>query len=169
VPSPQRQSALTIQFDLLQFRGQSLPLKVTVRAMADPITSEEARMPQATSVDVQGTVTQIGGDQLTPSQSKVYSSDGDDVVAYNKRDGVYAHLIANRTCNASSVEVSVGIFSGSACGLYGFNHVSARETGSAAKPSMLTLVSTHTSPKIWKNSTALLEVLLSSQQKVASR
>lgn len=101
--------------------------------MADPITSEEARMPQANSVDLQGAVTQIGGDQLTPSQSQLYSSDGDDVVAYNKRDGVYAHLIANRNCNASSVEVSVGIFSGSACGLYGFNQISVLETGSAAK------------------------------------
>ena len=164
----QKQSTLTIQFDSLEFRGESLPLKVTVRAMADPITSEEARMPQANDVGSQGTVTQIGGDQLTPSQSNVHSSYGDDVVAYNKRDGVYAHLIANGDCNASSVEVSVGVFSGSACGLYGFNHVSALETGSAAKPSMLTLVSTHTSPKIWKNSTALLEVL-PSQQKVASR
>ena len=163
----QKQSALTIQFDSLEFQHGTLPLNVTVRAMADPITSEHARMPLATDVDPQGTVTQIGGDQLTPSQQEVVSRDG-DVVAYNKRGGVYAHLIANRGCDGSSVEVSIGIYSASACGLYGFVSISAQEMGSEARPSTITLVSTHGSPKIWKRSTALLEVL-PEKQTIASR
>jgi hypothetical protein len=163
----QKASTLSIKFDSVQVGETTLPLTATVRAMADPITSNEARMPLATDIDSQGTVTQIGGDQLTPSQSEVVSSDG-DVVAYNKRGGVYAHLIANGSCDGSSVEVSVGIYSASACGLYGFARVSAEESGSAAKPSTLTLVSTHVSPIIWKNSTALLEEL-PSQEAVVSR
>jgi hypothetical protein len=165
----QKQSTLSLKFDSVQIAGASVPLNVTVRAIADPVTSEEARTPTMPhDADPQGTMTQIGGDQLTPSQAKVYSDDG-DVVAYNKRGGVYAHLIANNGCDASSVEVSVGIYSASACGVYGFASVSAQERGSEANPSNLTLVSTHLSPKIWKNSTALLEVLPENRQTVASR
>ena len=163
----QKPSSLSVQFDTVQVGESTLPLHVTIRAMADPITSGEARTPLSTDVDPQGTVTQIGGDRLTPSQAEVVSSDG-DIVAYNKRGGVYAHLIANGSCDGSDVEVSVGLYSASACGLYGFTQVSATERGSFAKPSVLTLVSTHVSPKIWKNSTALLEEL-PTQQSIASR
>lgn len=162
----QRQSTLSIRFDSLQIAGVAVPLNVTFRAMADPITSWDAREPKSTDLNPLGTITQIGGDQLTPSQSQVVSRDG-DVVAYNKHGGVYAHLIANGNCDASSIEVSVGIYSPSACGLYGFTGVSAEEMGSATNPSTLTLVSTHTSPKVWKHSTALLEVL--PNQETASR
>jgi hypothetical protein len=113
-------------------------------------------------MDPDETVTQIGGDQLTPSRSEVINRDG-DVVAYNKRGGVFAHLIANGRCDASDSEVSVDIYSASACGLYGFTNVSAAELGSPANPSTVTLVSTRTSPKVWKYSTALLEVVASPQ------
>jgi hypothetical protein len=163
----QRQSVLSIQFDSVQVAGAVLPLGVMVRAMADPLTSWDARKPQASDMAPLGTMTQIGGDQLTPSQSEVVNMDG-DVVAYNKRGGVYAHLIANGRCDGGSVEVPVGIYSASACGLYGFTNVSAEEMGSTARPSTLTLISSRTSPKVWKSSTALLEVL-PGQQNVASR
>lgn len=165
----QKQSSLSIKFDSIQIAGATVPLNVTVRAAADRLTSDAARIPNMPhDADPQGTSTQIGGDQYTPSDSKVYSSDG-DVVAYNKHGGVYTHLIANGSCDGSSSEVSVGIYSASACGLYGFTSVSATERGSQEKPSTLTLVSTHVSPKIWKYSTALLEVLPNSQQTVTSR
>ncbi|HWH56406.1 MAG TPA: hypothetical protein VN682_02185, partial [Terriglobales bacterium] len=73
--------------------------------------------------------------------------------------GVYARLIANDGCDSSSAEVSVGLYSASACGLYGFVGIDARSVGTLAEPSRLTLVSTHLSPKIWKGTTALLEAL----------
>jgi hypothetical protein len=151
----------------LQVAGATLPLNITVRAIADPIASWDAGMPNVNDDRSSPSVTQIGGDQLNRSQTEVVSRDG-DIVAYNKRDGVYAHLIAHGGCDGSSVEVSVGIYSPSACGLYGFTDVSAQEVGSPTEPSTLTLVSTRTSPKIWKHSTALLEVL-PSQQTVAAR
>jgi len=153
----QKESVLEIQFDTLRLGGHDLPLKVTVRAMADPLTSWGARE-QNVADDSLATVTQIGGDVLIPSQSEVVNRNG-DVIAYNRRGGVYAHLIPRAGCDGSTNEVSVGIYSASACGLYGFTGVSARETGSVLSPSRLSLVSTHESPKIWRNSTALLEML----------
>jgi len=163
----QKQASLSIQFDSLQLGGQTVPLNITVRAMADPIASWDARMPNVNDDSSSPSVTQIGGDQLNPSQTKVVSMQG-DIVAYDRSGGVYAHLIANRRCDASSVEVSVGIYSASACGLYGFTDVSAQEVGSLAKPSTFTLISIRTSPKVWSHSTALLEVL-PDRQTVAAR
>jgi hypothetical protein len=154
----QKESQLTIQFDSLRLAGKDVTLKVMVRAMADPLTSWGAREPKSSDLDPLGTVTQIGGDQLVPSQSEVVNMDG-DVVAYNRRNGVYAHLIAHRDCDGSDNEVSVGIYSPSACGLYGFVNVAALEMGSGSAPSTVTLVSTRTSPKVWRSSTALLEII----------
>ena len=154
----QKESTLSVHFDTIQVNGQPVPLNVTVRAIAGPIATWDSQKPQASDMDPLATTTQIGGDQLIPSQSEVRNMNG-DVVAYNKRDGVYAHLIARGGCDASDVEVSVAIFSASACGAYGFADVSLAERGTPAQPSTLTLVSTHGSPEIWKQTTALLEVL----------
>lgn len=163
----QKPSILSIHFDSVEVDGEALPLNVTVRAMADPLTSTAAREPGPSDLDPSETVTQIGGDQLTPSEPRVVNKDG-DVVAYNKHGGVYAHLISNGRCDSSDVEVSMGIYSPSACGLYGFTSVAASEFGSASIPSTLTLVSSRTSPKVWKHSTALLEAL-PARQALASR
>jgi hypothetical protein len=161
----QAPSALSIRFDSIQIAGKPMPLDVTVRAMADPATSWGAREPRP--YDPLATVTQVGGDQLIPSQAEVHNRNG-EIVAYNKRGGVYAHLISNGRCDGGDVEVPVGIYSASACGLYGFTDVSATEFGSVSAPSTITLVSSKSSPKILKHSTALLEVL-PAQQGVASR
>lgn len=157
----QRESMLAIQFDTLSVQGEKLPLHIYVRAIADPVTSRDAR--SATSPEgTQTTLTQIGGDQLTPSQSEILSSDG-DVVGYNKRGGAFAHLIASNAgsvrCDGSDSEQPVYIFSASACGAYGFANSSLDSAGSSSDPSHMSLSSTHRSPKIWKYSTALLEVL----------
>lgn len=154
----QKASVLSIHFDSIDVQHKNVPLNVMVRAIADPITSEEARTPVNHDIDPSGATTQIGGDQRYPWNAPVTNGDG-DVVAYSRHGGVYAHLIASGGCDGSEVEVSVGIYSASACGLYGFPQTSAVEVGSPAHPSTLTLVSTHFSPKIWKNSTALLEVV----------
>jgi hypothetical protein len=154
----QRSSALVIQFEAAQFHSAELPLRVTLRAMAGPIAANDAREPQSSDMEPLGTLSQIGGDLLVPSQKEVVNQQG-DIVAYNRRNGVYAHLIANGQCDASDNEVSVGIFSPTACGLYGFGNVSAQAMGSVDKPSEVILVSTHGSPQIWKHTAALLEVL----------
>lgn len=158
----QGESTLEVQFDSLVAEGEKVPLRVYLRAIADPITSWDARRPKSTDLDSLGTLTQVGGDQLTPSQNEILSSDG-DVVGYNKHSGAFAHLIANTgrsvQCDGSNTEQAVSIFSASACGMYGFTGTSLNSAGSISDPSHVSLSSTHGSPKIWKNSVALLEVL----------
>jgi len=153
-----KSATLSIRFDSIEVAGQQVPLHVTVRAMATPIVSWDARKPASSDLDPQATVTQIGGDKLVPSQVQVRNAQG-DVVATNGRGGVHARLIANGRCDSSDIDVSVGMYSASACGLYGFTNITASEFGSSATPSTLTLISSRTSPQIWKNSTALLEVI----------
>jgi hypothetical protein len=161
-PTPyakQKDSVLTIHFDTVETRrGTSIPIHATVRALADVFATNAAYEPPPSDLDPLGTRKLVGGELLTPSQKEVRNLDG-DTVAYNRADGVYAHLIPRGRCDGSSVEVSMGIFSASACGLYGYADVSATEFGSPDAPSTLTLVSHRTSPAIWKHSTALLEVL----------
>jgi hypothetical protein len=158
----QHGATLTVRFNEVQAGTEHLLLRVYVRAIADSLTANAARQPMAND-DTLDTVEQVGGDELRPSQAEVISRDG-DVVAYNRRDGVFGHLIAHvgnspYPCGSSSDEEAVGIFSASACGLYGFQGSSAKEVGSNANPSTLSLVSIHQSPKIWQHSVALLEVL----------
>jgi hypothetical protein len=158
----QKASTLEVQFDAVVVQGEKLPLRVYVRAMADPLTSGDAERPQASDMDSLGTLTQVGGDQLTPSQKEILSREG-DIVGYNKHGGAFAHLIANSgrgaQCDGTDTEQPVSIFSASACGLYGFANISSTSLGSASDPSHLSFSSSHGSPKIWRNSTALLEVL----------
>lgn len=154
----QKDATLSVRFDTVEVGRTVLPLHVTVRALADVFATGDAYEPQPSDMDLRGTVSLIGGEQIIPSQDEITNLEG-DVVAYNRRDGVYAHLIASGRCDGSTQEASMGIFSASACGTYGYTNVSATEFGDAGSPSKLTLVSHRTSPAIVKHSTALLEVL----------
>jgi hypothetical protein len=159
----QQASTLTIHFDSIESKGETLPLQVYVRAMADPLTVWDAERPQATDMDPLSTTTQIGGDQVVPSQKEVTSQDG-DTVGYNRHGGVYAHLISAAgngpaSCDASDTEQSMGHFSASACGLYGYTDVTMLDAGKNGTSSTLALSGRRRSAKIWAKSEALLEVL----------
>jgi hypothetical protein len=147
---------LDIQIDALEVHGTQVPLKVTLRAMADPTTSWQSGEATSSDNDPLATTTQIGGDQLIPSQKEIRNRNG-DVVGYNKKGGAYAHLIANSsgplTCNAGDTEQPVSMFSASACGLYGFTDVALTDVD----PFRIGLSSTHGTPQIYKHSMALLE------------
>jgi hypothetical protein len=158
----QQASTLAIHFDSIESKGKTLPLHVYVRAMADPITVWDAQRPKSTDLDPLSTTTQIGGDQVVPSQSEVTSPDG-DTVGYRRWGGVYAHLISAsgngpEDCDASDTEQSMGLFSASACGLYGYTDVTLLSTGKTGDISTLVLASRRRSAKIWVRSDALLEV-----------
>lgn len=157
-----RDSILAVQFDSVEWKALTLPLNIRVRALADPRASWAARTPEPSDVDPWETVTQVGGDLLIPSQREVCNQDG-DVVGYNRRSGVYAHLIASQNspngCDGSGTEESMGIFSASACGLYGFVDTVLQQTGRMHGSSTFVLSSHRHVPKIWKSSTALLEEL----------
>ncbi|MDE1175205.1 MAG: hypothetical protein PW789_01190 [Edaphobacter sp.] len=157
----QAAGTLRIQIDSLEVQGTQVPLNVTLRAMADPLTSRQASEPKSTDLDSLSTTTQVGGDQLTPSQSEIRNQDG-DVVGYNKHGGAFAHLLANSrdavACDAGDTEQPVAIFSASACGLYGFYGMSLLSSGNVDS-SRIELSSTRSNPQIWRNTTALLEVM----------
>ncbi|HMH11643.1 MAG TPA: hypothetical protein VK578_00920 [Edaphobacter sp.] len=164
-PTPyakQKQSSLEIQFDAIVDHGDKLPLSVYVRAIADPLSSWDATKPKSTDFDSLSTTTQIGGDLVTPSQSEVRSQE-DDVVGYKRREGVFAHLIAAKGsspdgCDASDTEQSMGIFSASACGLYGFPDTTFVRSGRSGTASTILLESRRRPMKIYSKSNALLEV-----------
>jgi hypothetical protein len=163
----QTHSVLAIHFDSVETAGKdtrTLPLQVYVRALADPVTVEAALTPNLYDDSLRSR-SQIGGDIVTPSQKEVVSQH-DDVVGYLKHGNVYAHLLpasGNRSesCDSCETEVSMGVFSADACGLYGFTDATLVSSGKTGEPSTFTLVSNRRSPEIWAHSAALLEVVSS--------
>ena len=157
----QATSMLSIQFDRLEDGTKTIPLHVVLRAMADTFATSETEYPQPASDDTLVTHTQVGGDQVVPSQDEVRSPAG-DVIGYNRRDGIYAHLIpasgnAPEPCDGSDTEQPMGVFSASACGLYGFSGTRLQSAGRGSERGVITLASTHGSVQIHAHSTALLE------------
>ena len=154
----QEAASLEVQVDSLEVNGQSIPLHVSLRAMADPVTVSETYESKIPDYIPQAETELVGGDLISPTQKEIRNQDG-DVVGYNKKGGPFGHLIANSSgrlsCDGGDTEQPISRFSPSACGLYGFVSVSLTSFDS----SHIGLASTHVSPKIWKNSTALLEAM----------
>jgi hypothetical protein len=158
-------SVLAIHFDRIVDHGVDTPLTASLRAMADPNSSDGASWPTYTyEGDPFGTVILIGGDHYTPRTTQVYSPDR-DVVGYKRLHGVYARLIANDYvgrgvilhCYATETEQSVAIFSANACGLFGFDSVYLAVNGNESGGTFR-LESRHCSVKIYARSGALLQV-----------
>ena len=159
-PTPyarQTPSALAIRFDTVQSAGVQISLHVEVRALADPITSRDTLDPLPTDIDPTHSTTQVGGDEVTPFVKEISSAEG-DTVGYLHGGYAYAHLIANGDCDASDTEQAMGIFSASACGLYGMSG-DALTTETRGHGAVVVLSSARHSPEIYKNSHALLEEL----------
>jgi hypothetical protein len=162
----QKPSVLSVHFDRILQGQESIPVNVTVRALANTIASREAASPtHLDETDSVGTNVQIGGDSFSPLEKEVRSDDG-DIVGYNRKHGVFARLISNDYtsryssfhCPSTDSEQSVAIFSASACGLYGFDTVYMPENGSTAQGSF-SLASRRHSVKLYAGSSALLQVI----------
>ncbi len=158
----QPQGELTIQFDSLVSRGETLPLHVSLRAIADYFATDAAYRPRPSDEDPLASTTQVGGDIVTPSQKEIISQEG-DTVGYNKRGGHFAHLHANSgsgnvRCDESNTEQAMAIFSASACGAYGFTNMELTTPGSSAETPTFSFVSRRRAPEIDRYSSALLEV-----------
>jgi hypothetical protein len=105
----------------------------------------------------------IGGDEFSPFDKTVRDDSG-DVIAYNRKDGLFARLLpsddsASKTrpnCSSTSTEQAVAIFSPNACGLYGFEGVSMPHAGRSGSGTF-TLASRGGSIKLYAGSTALLQ------------
>jgi hypothetical protein len=168
-PTPyavQKPSVLSLRFDNALVGSQSIPLHLVVRAMADAQnTSAALTVRYYDESDFVGTKTLAGGDVFSPREDKVRSAN-DDIVAYIRKDGVFAHLLPNSyqnsngtvRCDGGSTEQSVAVFSPDACGLYGFDATQLSENGKESQ-GVITLESTHNSVWIGNGSSALLQLI----------
>ena len=97
----------------------------------------------------------IGGAHYSPVDKHVTYGPEDDIVAYNKKQGVFAHLLpAGASCPGTQTEQAVGVFSPDACGLYGFGSVHLSEDANGT----FRLASTHRTVVLYAGSAALLQV-----------
>ncbi len=153
----QKPSLLSIHFDTLRNGNADVPVNVSVRAIASTIDSREASYPHSTiDTDHLGETTMIGGATYTPLDKMIQSEDG-DAIAYNRKDGVFARLIASGSCEATDSEQAIGIFSPDACGAYGFGGDSLVATGRDGSGTFTLALHGH-SVKLYAGSTALLQV-----------
>lgn len=162
----QKPSVLSVHFDNIAEGGTVVPVTLAVRAIAGPVTSHEAEIPhEMDELDWSGTRILVGGESTSALEKTVLAADG-SVVGYNRKQGVFARLLAaerlNRgaevRCGATETEQSVGIFSADACGVYGLNTVALMESGTGEGGTFV-LASRERPVELYAGSTALLEVM----------
>jgi hypothetical protein len=160
----QKASSISIHFDQIVNGDLTLPVNLSVRALASTLQSQWAPRPHyLDETDGAGTMILIGGDEFSPLD-KTVRDDAGDVIAYNRKDGIFARLQPSDdgtskttlNCGATKTEQSVAIFSPNACGLYGFGSVSMPHAGRSGSGTF-TLVSRGYSIKLYAGSTALLQ------------
>jgi len=153
----QKASSISIHFDQIVNGDLTLPVNLSVRALASTFQSYWA------SVAYEGAKRLIGGNGFS-SLDKTVHDDSGSVIAYNRKDGVFARLLASDNpasktslnCDSTSTEQSVAIFSPGACGLYGFDEVFMPHAGRSGSGTF-TLVTRASSVKLYAGSTALLQ------------
>jgi hypothetical protein len=163
----QKPSILSIHFDTIEVGGAAVPVHLSVRALAGPVLSYQASIPHyRDETDTTGTRLLIGGSSFSPLQKAVWSPNG-KIVAYHRTQGVYARLLPGDTldsegaanhCEATETEQAVGIFSPSACGVYGVNTVAIADNG-RARGGTFVLKSEARSVALFAGTTALLQVM----------
>jgi hypothetical protein len=160
----QKASSISIHFDEIVNGDQRLPVNLSVRAIANTLQSEWApKVHYHDDMDGSGNIILIGGLAFSPLAKTVRDQAG-DVVAYKRKDGVFARLLpsddiaskTNLNCNGTNNEQSVAIFSPGACGLYGFGGVFMPHAGRGGSGTF-TLTSRKGSMKLYAGSTALLQ------------
>jgi hypothetical protein len=160
----QKASSISIHFDQIVNGDLTLAVNLSVRALANTLQSEWApRVHYHDDTDGSGSMILIGGVEFSPLDKTVRDDDG-DVIAYNRKDGVFARLLASDdpasktspNCGSTNTEQSVAIFSPSACGLYGFGGVFMPHAGRSGSGTF-TLVTRGSSIKLYAGSTALLQ------------
>ena len=125
----QKPSMLSIHFDKLQTGDAAIPVNLSVRAIASTIDSKEAAYPHSTDdTDHLGMMILIGGTTFSPLDKMIQTEDG-DAIGYNRKNGVFARLIASGSCSGTDTEQSIAIFSPDACGAYGFGGDYLADTG----------------------------------------
>jgi hypothetical protein len=144
VVSVQGPLRITVQFTELQNEGRTIPLNVTLRALAATESVFAADLPVGNVPDQanEWVTQQVGGDYVFRGRGYVSSNMG-KVGLYNG-DGVWGKLAAGGDCIANDdngAMQALWIFSGSACGTYGFKDLSIAHDGSAPPMGQITLES----------------------------
>jgi hypothetical protein len=153
----QEPSTLSIHFDKLQTGDAAIPVNLSIRAIANAIDSRDAAYPHSTDdTDHVGMMTLIGGTTFSPLDKMIQSEDG-DAIGYNRKNGVFARLIASGSCNGTNTEQSIAIFSPDACGAYGFGGDYLADSGRNGSGTFTLALHGH-SVKLYAGSTALLQV-----------
>jgi hypothetical protein len=164
----EHQSRLVLQFDTLEFSRQQTSIVLGLRAMASFVGAGEAESP--TSDPDMGpsswTTQQIGGDVVDRGGGPVTTSSG-EVVGKPVSDGVMLRLIAPREgtypsnlhCSSNEELHALGLFASSACGVYGFPHLTIAKDGFTQPKGEIVLVSSSNSVKVASGSQFLLQVI----------
>jgi hypothetical protein len=139
--------AVVLHFDVLQDEGRSIPLNVSLRALADAGEVFQAKTPvDAASSDESSdswVTKQVGGDVVFRGRGYVASPQGK--VGRWSGSGVWGTLTPAGDCalqQSSTGEQSLWIFSTTACGTYGLPDVKIASPGNAAPLGDITLQST---------------------------
>jgi hypothetical protein len=132
-------------------------INVSVRAIANTIDSREAAYPHSTDdTDHVGMMTLIGGTTFSSLDKRIKLEDG-DAIGYNRKNGVFARLIASGSCNGTDTEQSVTIFSPDACGAFGFCGGYLADSGKDGSGTFTLAIRGH-SLKLYAGSAVLLQV-----------
>jgi hypothetical protein len=153
----QKPSFLSIHFDKLETGDAAIPVNLSVRAIANTIDSSDAAYPHSTDdTDHVGMMTLIGGTTFSPLDKMIKTQEG-DAIGYNRKNGVFAKLIASGSCDGTDTEQSIAIFSPDACGAYGFGGDYLADSGRSGSGTFTLALHGH-SVKLYAGSTALLQV-----------
>lgn len=162
----QNESVLSVHFDRIAVSDYPVSVHLAARAIAGPVIAYEAGIPHyRDETDSTGTRILIGGDSFSPLESHVLSPGG-DIAGYIRKQGVFARLLASdevngspaNPCGATTSEQSVGIFSPSACGVYGMDTVLMLRNGGHGSGTFA-LESNRQTVKLYAGSAALLQVV----------
>ncbi len=129
-------SAIVVKFDTLD-DGESIPLNLSLRALAASESVFQAKTPvDATSTEEssnQWVTKQVGGEYVFRGRGYVASDQGK--VGIWSGSGVFGKLTAGGDCpgaDGNGEQQALWIFSTSACGVYGFEHLKLAHAGRTA-------------------------------------
>ena len=151
-------SSISILFDQLRWKKQTIPVHVRLLAAAAPNNVYWTKLPlggtdRSTSSPADWTTRQIGGDEvyLSAGSGTVYDQYSDPV-GYANFSGVYAN-----PSGPGALPRAMGPFSTTATGLHGFPTLSIASAGDASTP--ITLAASKPDWEIGNGSAFLLEVV----------
>lgn len=140
-------SRITVQFDQLQVEHQSVPLNVSLRAVASSLDVFQAGTPVNSAPDSSSSeewvTKQVGGDYVFRGRGYVTSDRGR--VGVWSGTGVWGKLMAGGDCSAgtaSDPQQALWVFSTTACGSYGLEGMTVTHFGDTDPAGQIVLSST---------------------------